>query len=99
MSKKLLIFTAVALMTVSCSSSKNRSSEPFPSEYRSNFLSSCAINAEQFLTVSAAADYCQCVLESVEASMSVDEFLKAEQSMLDGEASNIDIEKLSSGCL
>ena len=51
------------------------------------------------MTVSEAEDFCQCALEILEASMSVDDFLEAEQAMMRGEASNIDMVKLAAECV
>jgi hypothetical protein len=99
MTKKLFVYSFFVLAIVSCSNSKSSSSERYPSEYRDNFLSSCELNAESYMTVGAARDYCECVLGNLEASMSLEEMLKAEQAMMAGESSNLDMEELASGCV
>ena len=98
MTKKLLVYPLLIFAIVSCSNSKSSSSEPWPSESRENFLSSCEITAETNMTISAAGDYCQCALKNLERSMSIDEFIEAEQAMMAGEASNIDLEGIAAAC-
>lgn len=51
------------------------------------------------MTVSESEDYCQCFLESLEASVSIDEFIEAEQAMMRGEATNINLEALAAECI
>jgi hypothetical protein len=51
------------------------------------------------MAVGEAEDYCQCVLENLEASMSLEEMLEAEQAMMAGENSNLNIETLAAACV
>ena len=51
------------------------------------------------MTVSESEDYCQCLLESLEASMSIDEFLEAEQAMMRGEATDLNLAELAAECI
>lgn len=111
MTRKLLVYPLLVFAIVSCSNSMGGSSERFPSdsigsspesyppEYRDNFLSSCELNAESYMAVGEAEDYCQCVLENLEASMSLEEMLEAEQAMMAGENSNLNIETLAAACV
>jgi hypothetical protein len=108
MLKKMLLFSVLSVAIVSCSGSNSGSSdsgsnsgssERYPSEIRYNFISSCELTAGESMTVSEAENYCQCVLESFEASMSVDEYIEAEQAMMRGEASNINLEELAAECV
>ena len=93
---------------VSCSGSNNGSSdsgsnsgssERYPSEVRVNFISNCELTSGTSMTVSESEDYCQCLLESLEASVSIDEFIEAEQAMMRGEATDINLEELAAECI
>ena len=99
MLKKMLLLSVLSVAIVSCSASNSGSSKRYPSEVRTNFLHSCELGAGTNMTVSEAEDFCQCALEILEASMSVDDFLEAEQAMMRGEASNIDMVKLAAECV
>ena len=110
MLKKLLLLSVLSVAIVSCSGSNigssdsdsdsNRgSSERYPSEVRANIISNCELTAGTYVTVSEAEDYCQCVVEILEASMSVDDFLEAEQAMMRGEASNLNLEEIAAECI
>ena len=107
MLKKMLLYSVLSVAIVSCSGSNNGSSdsgsnsgssERYPSEVRANIISNCELTAGQYVTVSEAEDYCQCVVEILEASMSIDEFIEAEQAMMRGEASNLNLEELAAEC-
>ena len=104
----MLLLSVLSVAIVSCSASNSGSSDlgsnsgsskRYPSEVRTNFLHSCELGAGTNMTVSEAEDFCQCALEILEASMSVDDFLEAEQAMMRGEASNIDMVKLAAECV
>jgi len=97
MTRKLLVYALSVFAVVSCSAGSS-SSERYPSEVRANIISNCELTAGTYVTVSEAEDYCQCVVEILEASMSIDEFIEAEQAMMRGEASNLDLEGLASRC-
>ena len=107
MLKKLLLLSVLSVAIVSCSGSNigssdsdsnSGSSERYPSEVRANIISNCELTAGTYVTVSEAEDYCQCVVEILEASMSVDDFLEAEQAMMRGEASNLNLEEIAAEC-
>ena len=104
MLKKLLLLSVLSVAIVSCSGSNigssdsdsnSGSSERYPSEVRANIISNCELTAGTYVTVSEAEDYCQCVVEILEASMSIDAFLEAEQAMMRGEASNLNLEEIA----
>ena len=99
MLKKTLLFSVLSVAIVSCSGSNSGSSERYPSGVRTNYLDSCELSAGENMTVSEAENFCLCTLESLEASMSVDEFLEAEQAMMRGEASNIDMMEVAAECI
>ena len=108
MLKKLLLLSVLSVAIVSCSGSNigssdsdsnSGSSERYPSEVRVNFISNCELTSGTSMTVSESEDYCQCLLESLEASMSIDEFLEAEQAMMRGEASNLNLVELAAECI
>lgn len=109
MLKKLLLLSVLSVAIVSCSGSNSGSSdsdsgsnsgssERYPSEVRANIISNCELTAGTYVTVSEAEDYCQCVVEILEASMSIDAFLEAEQAMMRGEASNLNLEEIAAEC-
>ena len=108
MLKKLLLLSVLSVAIVSCSGSNigssdsdsnSGSSERYPSEVRVNFISNCELTSGTYMTVSESEDYCQCLLESLEASVSIDEFIEAEQAMMRGEATNINLEELAAECI
>ena len=108
MLKKMLLYSVLSVAIVSCSGSNNGSSdsgsnsgssERYPSEVRVNFISNCELTSGTSMTVSESEDYCQCLLESLEASVSIDEFIEAEQAMMRGEATNINLEELAAECI
>jgi hypothetical protein len=108
MLKKMLLLSVFSVAIVSCSGSNSGSSdsgsnsgssERYPSEVRVNFISNCELTSGTYMTVSESEDYCQCLLESLEASVSIDEFIEAEQAMMSGEASNINLEELAAECI
>ena len=110
MLKKLLLLSVLSVAIVSCSGSNigssdsdsdsnSGSSERYPSEVRVNFISNCELTSGTSMTVSESEDYCQCLLESLEASVSIDEFIEAEQAMMRGEATNINLEELAAECI
>jgi hypothetical protein len=110
MLKKLLLLSVLSVAIVSCSGSNigssdsdsdsnSGSSERYPSEVRVNFISNCELTSGTSMTVSESEDYCQCLLESLEASMSIDEFLEAEQAMMRGEATDLNLVELAAECI
>ena len=110
MLKRLLLLSVLSVAIVSCSGSNigssdsdsdsnSGSSERYPSEVRVNFISNCELTSGTSMTVSESEDYCQCLLESLEASVSIDEFIEAEQAMMRGEATNINLEELAAECI
>ena len=108
MLKKMLLLSVLSVAIVSCSGSNSGSSdsgsnsgssERYPSEVRVNFISNCELTSGTYMTVSESEDYCQCLLESLEASVSIDEFIEAEQAMMRGEATNINLEELAAECI
>ena len=48
--------------------------EPWPLEYRENFLTTC-VEANLDLSLQAAGEGCLCVLTNLKATMSIDEFI------------------------
>ena len=108
MLKKMLLLSVLSVAIVSCSGSNSGSSdsgsnggssERYPSEVRANFISNCELTSGTYMTVSESEDYCQCLLESLEASVSIDEFIEAEQAMMRGEATNINLEEFAAECI
>ena len=108
MLKKMLLLSVLSVAIVSCSGSNSGSSdsgsnsgssERYPSEVRVNFISNCELTSGTSMTVSESEDYCQCLLESLEASVSIDEFIEAEQAMMRGEATNINLEEFAAECI
>ena len=108
MLKKMLLLSVLSVAIVSCSGSNSGSSdsgsnsgssERYPSEVRVNFISNCELTSGTYMTVSESEDYCQCLLESLEASVSIDEFIEAEQAMMRGEATNINLEEFAAECI
>ena len=72
----------------------------YPADVRDNFLTSCTSSAASASGGDAAdfEDLCLCVLEAIEADMTIDEFTEAEQAMLAGEASGLDMQALVEDC-
>jgi hypothetical protein len=103
--KKLLAsahIVAFVLIATSCGGSDNSagsSGNDYPSEVRTNVLTSCQASAELQFSASVARSYCKCALERLEESYSVTELLEAEGRMARGEGSGIDMVSLAIGCL
>ena len=72
----------------------------FPAEVRQNFLSNCTASAAATSGGDEAAfeDLCLCVLEQIESDMTFDEFAEAEQAMVAGEDSGLDMQALVGQC-
>jgi hypothetical protein len=73
----------------------------YPSDVRSTFKTNCQISAaaSSGLSRSAFTDICECLLRALEQDYSFEEFTKAEQDMLAGRASGIDMEYYGSLCV
>ena len=62
-------------------------------------MSSCVTNAELAgLKLERAKVYCNCSFEIIQKEYSFKEFSDAEQAILQGKASNIDIQEIGSQC-
>ena len=81
----------------------NAESGQYPDEIRTTFLDSCVQSAGGSELSDAdfamVEDLCGCVLESLEAELSYDEFVEAEQDILAGTASGIDLEAIATLCM
>ena len=102
--KRLSVIFTVAFFgvaTAACGSSDSGSSSDrsWPSEVKDNFLTSCEVNAEMAgASSSFSSSYCKCVLQKLEDTMTADEFAEAEQKMMRGQDSGVDLESLAAQC-
>lgn len=90
------------LATAACGSSDSGSSSDrsWPIEVKENFLTSCEMNAEMAgASSSFSSSYCKCVLQKLEGTMTADEFAEAEQRMMKGQDTGIDLESLAAECV
>ena len=72
----------------------------WPEEIRDNFSAACVVGAEASGADSGEAeDYCACVLSELESRYTAEEFAEAEQKMLNGEATDLDMLELGEICL
>lgn len=78
-------------------------SEGYPSEVRDQFMSSCLTSAGADTAseeeVDMIEDLCGCVLDAIEAEVTLDEFIEAESDILEGNASDIDLEAIAATCM
>lgn len=88
------------------SSSKQDSSaesEGYPSEVRDQFMSSCLTSAGADTAseeeVDMIEDLCGCVLDAIEAEVTLEEFIEAEADILEGNASDIDLDAIADSCM
>ena len=98
----IFLVAAFSLATAACSSSDNGSSSnrSWPSDVKDNFMTSCEVNAEMAgASSSFSSSYCKCVLEKLEGTMTADEFVEAEQKMMRGQDSGVDLESLAAQCV
>ena len=63
-------------------------------------MTSCEVNAEMAgASSSFSSSYCKCVLDKLEGTMTADEFVEAEQKMMRGQDSGVDLESLAAQCV
>jgi hypothetical protein len=77
--------------------------DEYPEEVRSAYLESCVSSAtDASLTdeeVAMIEDLCGCTLEVIEDEISYAEFVEAEEDILSGNASGIDLEAIAASCV
>ena len=86
--------------TSSSKVNEDNESDAYPSEVRSNFLRTCVTNAA-LSGGGEEADYndvCGCLFNEIEARFTFEEFTAAEEAMLAGEGSGIDMEEIGKSC-
>ena len=94
---KTAVIGLLSLGISACGGSEN--SMPWSSELRDNFMTGCLSTAELSLSSNDAYNYCSCLLDEIEGQYSATEFLDAEQRMLRGENTGIDLEAIAQRCL
>lgn len=82
-----------------CGGSGSDNSAPWPSELKDNFMTGCLTGAEMGMSSKDASDYCSCLLDELEDDFSATEFEQAEQEMLRGEESGVDLEAFALRCI
>lgn len=102
--KKGVAFLSAIFLLAGCggsSTGNGSSSRDYPTEVQENYLVSCANNASlaSGLPESEFVDLCECTLEEIQDRYSLSEFLEAEQAVISGEASGIDMESIAKSCL
>lgn len=104
--RSIAVCVVLALALAGCggSSSDDGDASPnvasWPEEIRDNFSAACVVGAEASGADSGEAeDYCACVLSELESRYTAEEFAEAEQKMLNGEATDLDMLELGEICL
>ena len=104
MRKSRVIVLSIGLMITinACGGGETNSStkgESYPPAIRENFLSSCEASASVNVSFDDAERLCECVLSKLESRYTIEEFVEAEQAMMAGEASGINMEALAASCV
>ena len=94
---KTAVIGLLAIGISACGGKEN--SMPWSFELRENFMTGCLATAELSVSSNVAYNYCSCLLDEIEGQYSATEFLDAEQRMLRGENSGIDLEAVAQPCL
>ena len=86
--------------TLSAEASENNENIGYPSDVRDAFLTSCVTNAALSGSGEEAdyKDFCGCLFKEIEARFTFEEFTAAEEAMLAGEGSGIDMEEIGKSC-
>ncbi len=86
--------------TSSAKANEDNESDAYPSEVRYNFLRTCVSNAA-LSGGGEEADYddvCGCLFNEIEARFTFEEFTAAEEAMIAGDGSGIDMEEIGKSC-
>lgn len=98
--RRVTLVGALLLGASACGGSGSDNSAPWPSELKDNFITDCVTGAElQGASSEEANDYCSCLLDELEGEFSATEFQEAEQEMLRGEESALDLDSFASRCI
>lgn len=96
MSRALL---AGALLIGAGACGGSETSAPWPSDVKDNFMTGCLTTSEMSMSSDEANNYCSCILDELESELSVTEFEEAEQKLLRGEESEVNLEDFALRCL
>lgn len=80
-----------------CGGSDN--SATWPSDVKENFMTGCVTTSEMSMSSVEANNYCSCILDELESELSATEFEEAEQKLLRGEESGVDLEAFALRCV
>lgn len=99
-----IVIVGMTILAIGCggsSSSDGGSFGAYPAEVRTNFLDSCVLNsgASTDAEMSQAQDICECTLGKIEKEFSLSEFNEAEQALMAGRASGIDMTSIVQSCM
>ena len=88
----------LCIVLVGCSGSASNSTA-YPSASREAFMSSCIASAESSgAELGKAKNGCECVFDILQREYSFEEFRDAEEALVRGEASGLDLEEMASRC-
>ena len=62
-------------------------------------MTGCLTTSEMSMSSDEANNYCSCILDELESELSVTEFEEAEQKLLRGEESEVNLEDFALRCL
>ena len=97
--RRVTLVGALLIGASACGGSGSDNSAPWPTELKDNFMTGCLMGAPTGMSSSEANDYCSCFLDELQGELSAAEFEQAEQEMLRGEESGIDILSFASRCI
>ena len=97
--RRVTLVGALLIGASACGGSGSDNSAPWPSELKDNFMTGCLMGAPTGMSSSEANDYCSCLLDELEGEFSATEFQEAEQEMLRGEESALDLDSFASRCI
>lgn len=100
--KQIAVILVLAAALTGCSTDSQGGDDVnvWPEEIRANFSEACVAGAEESGADSGEAQsYCSCVLSELQRRYSAADFAEAEQKMLNGEATDLDMVELGESCL
>ena len=97
--RRVALVGALLVGASACGESDSDNSAAWPSELKDNFMTGCLTGAEMGMSSDEANDYCSCLLNELESELSATEFEEAEQAMLRGEESGVDLEAFALRCI
>ena len=93
----VLLTAALAIGAGACGDSDSPAA--WPTDVKDSFMTGCLATSEMSMSSEDANSYCSCILDDLESELSVTEFEEAEQKMLNGEESGVDLEAFALRCL